>query len=331
MSDPDPLSSLQGEGTRAMSQTQDSFPLKFLHLSSWRDVDDLLQSPDNISQLQRLLTLLFLDGVLARSVYQSLEVAEETQRIKAQRGNPTLAALSEQLAGREPTGALEASVTKKDLAGRLAAQLIEAVTEKLKQYYPPSNKKSADVLLRRYPARAGSFLDQAIGYLYDLCDEESKRAPQASLATAFDNILPALKKWPEVDMRGRPQHGTTSQLTYLALFEDTMKALKGLSRRPHNGYEEKQRRAFLDQALHVVPSAPGRGGSKFFHPQTKEIFFEIPDAVFESELSRWVKKLSRKEIALEITAAVVTRTGVHLTANTLGRLLPKLRTRTRHQ
>ena len=87
----------------------------------------------------------------------------------------------------------------------------------------------------------------------------------------------------------------------------------------------------MDQALHVVPSAPGRGGSKFFHPQTKEIFFEIPDAVFESELSRWVKKLSRKEIALEITAAVVTRTGVHLTANTLGRLLPKLRTRTRHQ
>ena len=123
------------------------------------------------------------------------------------------------------------------------------------------------------------------------------------------------------DMRARPEHGETSQLLYLDIFKSALERLKDLPRRPYNGYEQKQRRAFLDQIFEQLPPVQGRQGWRLRHPKTHDYFFDVPD----SELIRWTQELSRTQIALEITVAVVRKTGASLTVQSLRRLLPKLR------
>lgn len=259
-----------------MARTKGSSPLKFLDISDWMDLENLLDEP---AQLQTQLACYILDRLFQFGC------------------QPTVSGLN-------------------DLSQRLAGDLLEVIGKKLKQDYPHGAAKTIK----------GVQIEQALSYLIDAWVNDFCRHPKDSPQRRYNRVLPSLNRWPNADMRARPQHGKTSQLTYLVLFEDAMKALKGLPRRPHNGHEEKQRRAFLDQVLHLVPSVPGRPGWRFLHPETEELFFEIPDAAFQGEMTRWVTELTRREIALEITAAVVTRTGVHLTAKTLRRLLPKLRT-----
>ena len=270
-----------------MSLKKSSSPLIFLHLSDFNDLEDLIEKPE------------ILKWRIARHIVDNLFHDRWGNRVDL-----------------PPTATAEmVPQLKTTLAWFMAGDLLDAVSAKLTHHYPHGPAKHRRIAL----------LEQALSYLNDVWVEAFAKFPRDPLPRRCQRILPMIKQWPKADMRGRPQHGNTSQLTYLIFFEDVMKALKGLPRRPHNGYEEKQRRAFLDGVLYPVRSVPGRAGSRFFHPETKEIFFEIPDIVFERELTRWVRKLSRKEIALEITALIVTRTGGNLTSKTLCRLLPKLR------
>src|SRR5262249_37830258 len=143
-----------------------------------------------------------------------------------------------------------------------------------------------------------------------------------TLERLCERVSLAVKQWPEKDMRARPEHGETSQGLYLIIFDAAMQRLKGIPQRPYNRYQERQRREFLDRIFEQLPPVQGRQGRRLRHPKSNDFFFDVPD----SELTRWAQTLSRKQIALEITVAVVKKTGVPLTVESLRRLLPKLRT-----
>ena len=203
----------------------------------------------------------------------------------------------------------------------LAEVLVDSIGQKLRRYYPNDAAHDTSTLLRWHAPQALSFIEQALAYLKDAWVDHLTKPECGTLERQCERVSNSLKEWPDKDMRARPEHGETSQLVYLVISEDAMEGLKGLPKRPYNGYEEKQRRAFLDRIFEKLPPIAGRQGWRLRHPKTNDFFFDVPD----SELIRWTQKLSRKQIALEITVAVVRKTGVSLTVESLRRLLPKLR------
>jgi hypothetical protein len=262
-------------------------PLRFLHQSDWLDWEDVLTASDNVQVLQKR-AVLFCDD-LFRAFGESTRL-------------------------------------KESLSFSLAEVLVESIGQKLRRYYPHDSTKDTSTLLRWHTAEAVSFLEQALAYLVDVWMEQLMNPDRETLEQQCERVSISLKQWPVEDMRARPEHGKTSQLVYLRIFEDAMKSLKGLPRQPYNGYEEKQRREFLDRIFEELPSVQGRQGWRLHHPQSNNLFFDVPD----NELTRWAKTLSRKQIALEITVAVVRKTGVPLTVESLRRLLPKLRANANH-
>jgi len=260
-----------------------------LHQSDWLDFETVLTASDNVQRLQKGLAALFCDDL-----FRSFRSGESTRSTKS-------------------------------LSFSLAEVLIESIGQKLRRYYPHDAGKDTSTLLRWHTPRALSFLEQALAYLNDVWIDLLTKPDCGTLERQCESVLSLLKQWADKDMRARPEHGETSQLVYLVIFEDVMESLKGLPRRPYNSYEEKQRREFLDRIFEQLPPVPGRRGWRLRHPKSNDFFFDVPD----SELTRWARTLSRRRIALEITVAVVRKTGVPLTVESLRRLLPKLRARKR--
>src|SRR5207247_439226 len=133
-------------------------------------------------------------------------------------------------------------------------------------------------------------------------------------------ISGAVENWPTRDMRGQPQHGHTSQLLWLWIYEDVEKVLEPLPRGPltFDGVDERKR--VLQSIFHEVSPVPGRKGRDLFHPETHELYFEPSDG----DVERW-SKLPRHRIALEITSKILRRTGINCSPSYLHRLLPELR------
>jgi hypothetical protein len=254
---------------------------RFLHQSEWLDWETVLTASDNIGTLKWGLATLFRDTLFKSFTSNSTEA----------------------------------------LSLSLAEVLIDSIGQKLSRYYPNDAANDTSTLLRWHTPQALSFLEQALAYLNDAWVDHLMKPESMTLERQCDHVSNSLKQWPAKDMRSRPEHGETSQLVYLHIFKTAMDKLKGLPRRPFNAYEEKQRRAFLDQIFEQLPSVQGRRAWRLRHPKTNDYFFDIPD----KELIRWTQELSRKEIALEITVAVVRKTGITLTVQSLRRLLPKLR------
>jgi hypothetical protein len=254
---------------------------RFLHQSDWLDWETILTASDNVGRLKGGLAALFRDNLFKSFTSGSTEA----------------------------------------LSLSLAEVLIDSIGQKLCRYYPNDAANDTSTLLRWHAPQALSFLEQALAYLNDAWVDHLAKPESMTLERQCEHVSNSLKQWPDKDMRARPEHGETSQLVYLHIFETAWVKLEGLPRRPYNGYEEKQRRAFLDRVFEQLPSVQGRRGWRLRHPKTNDYFFDVPD----SELSRWTQELSRKQIALEITVAVVRKTGVSLTVQSLRRLLPKLR------
>jgi hypothetical protein len=225
-----------------------------LHQSDRLDFETVLTASDNVQRLQKGLAALFCDDL-----FRSFRSGESTRSTKS-------------------------------LSFSLAEVLIESIGEKLRRYYPQDAMKDTSTLLRWHTPRALSFLEQALAYLNDLWVDLLTKPDCGTFERQCDGVLSLLKQWPDKDMRARPEHGETSQLVYLVIFEDAMESLKGLSRRPYNDYEEKQRREFLDRIFEQLPPMPGRQGWRLRHPKSNDFFFDVPD----SELTRWARKLSKK-------------------------------------
>src|SRR5215831_14239919 len=137
-----------------MSASQTRFPrLRFR--SDWLDWESQLTTGDNLPKLQDRLTALIRD-----CLFRCLPSGESTSTY--------------------PTELLASSVAK---------VLIEAISQKLRRYYPQDAAKDTSTLLRWHASQALSFLEQACTYLIDLwmdhltksdCDTLERRCESVS-------------------------------------------------------------------------------------------------------------------------------------------------------
>ena len=265
-----------------MPQNESACPLKFLGWSDFINLEDLLERPD------------ILRMEIAKDIIRGSFHDWWGNRVDL------------------PATANADAVTqlKTALAWRIAGELLDAVSAKLKRQYPHGAPKHRRLL----------FLEQAMAYLKDAWVEAFIEFPKHPPATRCQKILPLLKQWPGEDMRARPEHGLASQLWYLGIYEDVNDRLTGLPRGPVRIDTRDERKDFLKSLFHDVPPVGDRKKRYIFHPETREIFFEAS----EQDIDRW-SKLPRHKIALEITVKVLERSGVHITPNYLHRILPELR------
>ncbi len=183
-------------------------PLDFLHISYQIDLLDLLQAPDNRDQLLKELFFWIRARFWISPPPDPPDIADY-------------------------------------LAYLVAKSLLEAVVEKLRRYFPKAARKDGATLLRWHADQAGAFLEQLCSYVDDILMEDFIKRPSDPLATRCQRVLPVLGHWPEKDMRDRPQHGKTSQLWYLLIYEAAQNLLKTLPRGPVTIESRDQRKELL--------------------------------------------------------------------------------------
>ncbi len=198
---------------------------------------------------------------------------------------------------------------------RIGETVYRAVIEKLKVYFPNEADKDEATLVRWYPDKAGELLEQALGRMVDLWNEDLIRQPSDFLPARCQRLLPSLNYLP--DMRGKSAHGETSWLLLLVVYKDVLQLLNPFPRIIQFLTQDdlQQRERTLRKLRRALP--------RNIHPATKTIFRDASDQDYEY----WLRLSSRDEVALEITVQVAERNGHKLTANYLRRLIPQLEAR----
>ena len=206
------------------------------------------------------------------------------------------------------------------LIRRLGEELRKGILEKLKRYFPKDAHREEALLVKYHPDRATGLLQQGLGFLVDLWNEDTKRHRDDSedtLAEKCQRLLPSLSNLP--DRRGKSALGETSRLFGLVVFDDVRALLKGLPRvRQGNLTEDDvtQRKQFfsgvlsglMNNATGISPPPPA---------VVKDRFAEAAASDYEA----W-KQLSRTQIALDVAARVMKQTPDYL-AHSISQLRKK--------
>ncbi len=201
----------------------------------------------------------------------------------------------------------------------LGEALYTSILEQLKRHFPKDASRGEAVLLRCRSERAGRLFVQARSRLGDLWFEDFLQHPRDSVVDRCKRHLKSLERLP--DIRGKSALGTTYKILYLIFYKEALRSLDNLpeQRGPMTEVEKSFRKEVFDNAFSRLPKVFNRQSRSFYHPQTGEIFFEVPD----EELNCWLT-LPKSKIAEEIAVHVV-KGGTQLSANSLHNLLPKLR------
>jgi len=195
---------------------------------------------------------------------------------------------------------------------RIGETVYRAVIEKLKGYLPNEADKDEATLVRWYPDKAGELLEQALGRMVDLWNEDLIRHPTDFLPARCQRLLPSLTYLP--DMRGKSAHGETSRLFLLVVYKDVLQLLDPFPRIIQFLTEDdlQQRERTLQKLRRSLPQD--------IVPVIKTIFHDASDQDYE----HWLRLSTRDEVALEITVRVAGRYGHKLTTEYFRRLIPQL-------
>jgi hypothetical protein len=175
--------------------------------------------------------------------------------------------------------------------------LYTAIINKLKARLPAKDRdRDEATLVRWYPERTATLLEQALGFLKDEWSKDAVKNPSDNLATRWLRLRPRLAVLPNV--RGRSIHGETAELFVLEVYTIVWELLEQLPPRRRSRTPEEledrleDRKKILTQITNSLQQGTAKG--------------PIPPVVTENFVqgfrNNWtgIWSFPRSEIALEI-------------------------------
>jgi hypothetical protein len=174
-----------------------------------------------------------------------------------------------------------------ELTLALGHVLYRAVIEKLKSNLPKDSHRDEATLIRWYPERTATLLEQASGFLIDTWRKDVEKNPSETLVTRCPRVLPRLTVLPNA--RGRSIHGETAELFILEVYEIAMELMENL---PAPGEYRKEILTQITQSLDLQ-----QGTAK------RPIPHVVAKIFLQGRRNNWTgiwSSLSRSELAREI-------------------------------
>jgi hypothetical protein len=255
---------------------------KHLHVSDLKDLRRFLQAPNNLDWLLTLSCWFVRDQLL-----RAFPPPKST------------------------------AVTNDDVQ-RIGNEIYSAVLKKLKRHYPTEAQKGDSLLLRYRYRRAVQILIQAEGHTADLWVKDFIKNPRASLAARCKRLLPKVGQLPG---RGKPALGTTHLLLFLIFYGDALRALNEVPdiTKPFTEADREWREQSITKAFDTLSPVTGRAASRFHHPVTGQLYFEVE----QDEIKKW-SEWPKSKIAEDIAVRIV-KGRRKLSRKYLHIMLPKLR------